>query len=364
MKDPRVERTRAHLLQDILAIAICAIISGAEGWVNVEEWAEAKEEWLRSFLRLPNGIPSHDTFGRVFAALDPEAFRKCFIEWVQAVSVGTKGQVAVDGKTLRRSFDHAGGRAAIHMVSAWAGEAQLVLGQVKTEDKSNEITAIPKLLELLELTGCIVTMDAMGAQKAIAHVIIEDKQADYVMALKGNQPSTLARVTEAFSEAERDDWQGAERSHTATEDAKHGRTEKRSYTCIRSPSGVGELEEWPGLRTLVRVDRERTVGEKQSTERQYFISSAPPDAELHAKLIRGHWGIENQLHWSLDVHFDEDSCRVRKDNSPENFAILRHIALNLLKHEKTAKLGTKSKRLKAGWDDAYLLKVLAAQANF
>lgn len=357
LPDPRLERTRDHSLQDIIAIAVCATISGADGWVPIQEWAKAKEQWLRGFLQLPNGIPSHDTFGRVFSALNPEAFRSCFTAWAQDVAESLKGHVIIDGKTLRGSFDHAAGRGAIHMVSAWAREAQLVLGQVKTDEKSNEITAIPKLLSMLDLKGVTVSIDAMGCQKNIARTIV-DAEADYVLALKGNQPATLEKVEEIFLAAEEQDWNGIKHSEHKTTDRAHGRVEKRAYTRIAAPQDVPELQRWPDLKSLVRVLRERTVGDKQTAELHYYLSSLPATAKEHAKYIRGHWAIENELHWSLDVHFHEDQNRIRRDNAPENAAVLRHLALSLLKQEKTAKLGVASKRLKCGWDLDYLMTVL------
>lgn len=357
LEDPRLERTKLHLLEDVLVLSICAIISGADGWVNVEEWAIAKETWLRTFLRLPNGIPSHDTIGRLFSALDPVAFEKCFVAWTHSVAVAIKGHVAIDGKTLRRSFDAASERSAIHMVSAWARESQLVLGQVKTDDKSNEITAIPRLLQMLELAGCVVTIDAMGCQKDIAEAIIE-KNADYVLSLKENQPNTHAVVVQIFADAEVNDSNGAQFASTETHEAHHGRAETRRYLCIAVPKDNHTLKAWAKLQSLVMVDRIREMEGTTTTERSYYLSSLPPSVKRNADAIRSHWGIENSLHWCLDVQFHEDDCRVRKDHAPQNFAILRHIALNLVKQEKTAKLGIQSKRLKAGWDLSYLLKII------
>ena len=358
LPDPRLERTRLHLLSDILTIAICAIICDADGWTEVEEWGIAKKDWLQTFLALPNGIPSHDTFGRLFSQLNPDNFRRCFTRWAECVSEELEAHIAIDGKTLRRSFDKAADRGAIHMVSAWSCSAQLALAQLRTEEKSNEITAIPTLLDLLSLRGCIVTIDAMGCQKDIAAKIVE-KGAEYVLALKGNQPNTLAEVASAFENAERAGWKGTPRGCLTTEDDRHGRMEKRSYTVIAAMhGGVGELAGWPSLGTLVMVDRERETEGKRSTERLFYLSSLPPDVSRHAEVIRGHWSIENNLHWVLDVQFNEDNSRVRKDYAPENLAIMRHMALNMLKQEKSSKVGIKTKRRKCGWDETYLLKVI------
>ena len=359
IKDPRVDRTKLHSLHDILVLSICAVVAGAESWVAVETFGKAKEAWFRNFLKLPNGIPSHDTFGRVFAALDPEALSRCFAQWTAAVAKATCGKlIAIDGKTLRRSFDRASSKAAVHMVSAWTTENRMVLGQVATEEKSNEITAIPRLLELLDVSGCIVTIDAMGCQKKIVKRII-DGGGEYVLSLKGNQATMEQEVRQFFDWAESQEFQDVPYSFFESVDGEHGRIERRRYWCTSQIDWFEDLPKWKGLSSFGMVEAERTVGEKTSTERRYFISSLDGnDAELFGWAVRGHWGIENGLHWGLDVAFREDDCRVRKDHGPTNLATLRHIALNLLKQEKTAKVGIATKRLRAACDEPYLLKVL------
>ena len=359
LTDPRVDRTKQHSLNDILVIAITAVICGADDWVSVAQFGRDKLDWFRGFLDLPNGIPSHDTFGRVFAALKPDEFNKCFTSWMAAVAEKTNGRVvAIDGKTLRRSFDRASSRSAIHMVSAWASASRVVLGQVKTEEKSNEITAIPALLDLLDVEGCIVTIDAMGCQKAIAKKIV-DGGGDYVFGLKGNQAMLHIEVEEYFREALRHDFAGTQHSFFEEECKGHGRREKRRVWTTEDIDWFQNKAPWKGLRSIAVVESTRIVGDKKSVEHRFYITSLPgDDARRVAHAIREHWGIENGLHWVLDVAFREDDCRVRKDNAAENLAIIRHIAVNLLKSERSAKVGIKNKRLKAGWSEAYLLRVL------
>lgn len=360
LEDPRIDRTKRHLLIDIVVIAICGVICGAETWVDIENFGKAKYPWFKTFLELPNGIPSHDTFGRVFNRLDAEQFQRCFLDWMRAVSKIFKGQVVpIDGKTLRRSHDRTIGKDAIHMVSAWALENQLVLGQVKVDEKSNEITAIPQLLEALDISGCIVTIDALGCQKEIAQQIVE-QEADYVLALKENQGGLYAAVVDLFEYAQETDFTDCD--YHKTVDKGHGRIEIRQCWTTSAEEYLQFLPNrsaWPSLQTIVMVRAERRMDHEVTVKFRYYISSLATGAHHHLDIVRGHWSIENQVHWVLDVAFREDDSRVRKGNGPQNFAILRHIALNLLKQETTAKCGIRAKRLKAGWDEDYLFKVLS-----
>lgn len=357
--DPRIDRTKLHKLIDILVIAICATICGAEGWEDFELFGQCKIDWFKSFLELPNGIPSHDTFRRVLARLNPQQFQQAFLNWVQSVTRLTDGQVvAIDGKQLRRSHDSAAGKAAIHMVSAWAEENHVVLGQVRVDEKSNEITAIPELLRVLEVSGCIVTIDAMGCQTEIASEIV-NRQADYVLAVKGNQPNLLEDLIGYFDWALADKFKQTAYATDRTTDGGHGRLEVRRCYASEDISWLRRKAEWAGIRSIVMVESERSVGGGEaSRDRRYYISSLAADAEQLNRAVRSHWSIENCLHWVLDIAFREDESRIRKDHGPENMATLRQIALNLLKQDKSLKVGIKSKRKNAGWDERYLLKVL------
>ncbi len=362
--DPRIERSQHHPLLLILVIAICATLCGADDFVAMEQWARAREDWLRERVAVPNGIPSHDTLGRVFARLDTEAFARCFLAWVKALRQ-TLGEeiVAVDGKTLRHSFDRAGQKAAIHMVSAWAAAHHLVLGQVKVDDKSNEITAIPALLQLLDLRGCIVTIDAMGCQKEIARQIVAGG-GEYVLALKANQGGLYEDVAEFFADARARGFAEVAHGFHREVDGGHGRIEVR---CCWKVAEIAWLRArhpaWEKLSGIAMVQAERRVDGKRSLETRYYISSLDGATTAAAarlgEAVRGHWGIENQVHWVLDVSFREDDCRVRLGNAPQNLATVRHISLNLLRQERSLQVGIKNKRLRAGWDPHYLERILA-----
>jgi predicted transposase YbfD/YdcC len=360
--EPRVERTRLHPLVNVLIIAMLAMICVGEGWEDMEEFGLAKAEWLGTFLDLRNGIPSADTFRRVLSAVNPKAFNACFVAWVQALSVGTSGKlVAIDGKTVRHSFNRATGRKALHIVSAWIAENRLTLGQIVTEEKSNEITAIPKLLELLDIRGATITVDAMGCQRAIAEKVIE-QGGDYIMGLKGNQETAHKEVEEFFTDACATDFKNVPHTfHETVDGSDHGRLEVRRVWASQELNWFADLEKWKGLRSIIMIESERTVGDaKTSSERRYYWSSHVVDAKAFADMIRGHWGIENQLHWCLDVGFREDESRIRTDHGPENLALLRKIAMNLAKSERTHKKGIQAKRKLAAWSDTYLLKLLQA----
>jgi predicted transposase YbfD/YdcC len=360
LPDPRTGNAKQHIFLEILIMAICAVICGADGWNDIELFAKNKKAWLKTFLKLPKGIPSHDTFGRVFAHIQPEEFQKRFIEWVRAIEELTSGQViAIDGKQLRRSHDHEAGKAAIYMVNAWATQNQLILGQTKVADKSNEITAIPELLQLLEITGCIVTIDAIGTQTEIAKTIIEG-DGDYLLSVKENQGHLFEDIQYLF-EVDVAHGFDCEHSYFKTVNKGHGRIETRECWAVDREEYLALIrkrEQWKGLKSIVRMVSHRQVGEETEVQTRYFISSLSADAKAILKVKRDHWKIENQLHWVLDIAFREDESRVRKDHAAENLAVLRQMALNLLKNEKTAKGGIHAKRLQAGWNNDYLLTVL------
>jgi predicted transposase YbfD/YdcC len=352
LRDPRVERNREHLLEEILLIAIAAVLSGAESWNDIADYGEDKQEWLQTFLTLPSGIPSHDTFNRVFASLDPEEMEKGFAAWVASIAKLTAGEVvAIDGKTLCGTRE-TGKKALVHMVSAWAETNGLVLGQRKVDEKSNEITAIPKLLNALELAGTVVTIDAMGCQREIAGRIIE-KKADYVLAVKENQGLLAEQIRDSFLLLDAD--------AVAEEiDCGRGRVERRRCSVIADLSMIEKSSEWASLQGLVRIQSERYHKASAKTEREirYYITSLRPDAARLNSVIRQHWGIENKLHWVLDVGFGEDLDRKRAGHAAQNFSLLNRIALNLLKQETTFKRGIRSKRLKAARNHPYLLNLL------
>lgn len=363
MQDPRSDQGKRHDLLETITIAICAVICGADGWEHVAMFGRTRQEWFRTFLELPHGIPSHDTFGRIFARLDPEEFERCFLNWIDHLTESTEGRlVAVDGKTLRRSFDGAAEKAAIHMVSAWCATNQTVLGQIVCEAKTNEITTIPKLLELLDLNGAVVTTDAMGCQKAIAGKIIEEG-GDYLLQVKRNHEELYDALELLFAEGMRRDCLGVEHDYTEDVGKGHGRIETRRCWSTWEIEWFAERQQWKGLRSFVCIEGERQIGSQRSVQRRYFLSSLDGrDAQRMLELGRGHWGVENQLHWRLDVIFREDDRRIRKDHGAENFARLLRIGLNLLKKDKTRKASIKSKRLLAGWDHDYLLDLLTQEA--
>ena len=360
ISDPRIQRGKRHELSHIFFIAICAVICGANDWVAIETYGKSKKSWFEKVLGLKNGIPSHDTFNHVFSVIDTQQFSECFSRWMADIATLSEGEViAIDGKCLRRSIDTASKKAAIYIVSAWANTHQLVLGQQKVDDKSNEITAIPKLLNQLDITGAVITIDAMGCQTKITEKIVE-KKGDYLLSLKGNQ-GTLHEDVQLYFESK----QTCPAVGHETYDGEHGRFEKRTVFASSDIDWLKDLHpKWAGLKSIVAVTAERETAKKTSRETRYFISSLDAtDPKRLGYIVRAHWGIENNLHWVLDTAFKEDDQRTRLGNSAANMAILRHIALNLIKSDKTAKIGIKNRRLKAGWDDEYLLQlVLSGQS--
>lgn len=361
--DPRMDRTKQHKLIDIIAIAICAVICGAESWVDIELFGNSKVHWLATFLELPNGIPSHDTFGRVFSLLDAQQFQLAFYEWVWAVNDIIQGQVInIDGKCLRGSDEQRLGKRAIYMVSAWAVENEIVLGQRKVDEKSNEITAIPELLKILSISGCIVTIDAMGTQTNIAKTIREAK-ADYVLSVKDNQGHLFEDIATLFAVDQAQNFKYASFEYKKTVNKGHGRIEVRECWSTSNPEYLNlirGLQNWTDLQSIIMIICTRIIGDQETKYVRYYISSLPSNAERILHAVRSHWSIENKLHWVLDVALNEDRSRIRKDQAPENFAVLRHMALNLLKQEKTAKGGIHAKQFQAALNEEYLLKVLAA----
>lgn len=357
LKDPRVERTRKHLLGDVLVIALCGVICDCDGFEDIEDWARCKQDWLKTFLALPNGVPSHDTIGRVFAALDPTAFQECFLGWMNALweASGVKC-VQIDGKAVRGAQKKGGLGGCLHLVSVWAQENGLTLGQEAVADHSNEIPAIPVLLRTLELEGALVTIDAAGCQKEIA-ATVRDRGGHYVLAVKGNQPTLHQDIQACFAEAAADDFTAASHDVCATREEGRGRVEERVCTVLYEPEGLTTQEQWRDLRAVAQVYRRRQVGGKVSEEWAYYVSSKKLTAKQMAAAVRGHWGIENGLHWVLDVVFGEDRSKVRTGHAAENLAWARKVALSLIKQDQN-KGSLKGKRKRAGWDDNFLLHLL------
>lgn len=363
LEDPRIERTKKHNLLDILVIAVCTLLTGGEGFQDMELFGKSKRAWLQTFLALPHGIPSHDTFGRVFARLHPQRFHQCFLAWTQAVAQLTQGAlISLDGKTVKASLDRATASSPLHMLSAWCSDhGGLVVGQIKTETKSNEITAIPELLHLLAIKGCIVTIDAMGCQTAIASQIRE-QGGDYLLALKGNHKKAYATVKQHFHQhiEHQLTWRNTENFFDAFDDS-HGRTVRRRVWTLTDLPTLPELSKWPDLQAVIVVETIRAAYPSASITSDYrvYISSLIRSATVFVAMIRQHWDIENKLHWSLDVTFNEDRCRIRKEHAPENVAAVRHIAINLLRQEHSHHMSLRQKRLLCGLDEHYLLMVLS-----
>jgi predicted transposase YbfD/YdcC len=360
LKDPRDDKNKKHQLMDIVFLVIAAVISGAEGWEAIETFGEEKLDWLRKYFPFANGVPSHDCIRMVMISLSPKALQGCFARWMQALVEVAKGEVvAIDGKTIRRSFDRAGGLRAIHMVSAWAKRNGVSLGQVKTDEKSNEITAIPALLGFLELRGCIVTIDAMGCQREIAEKIRE-QGADYVLAVKKNQKELHQAIEDYFETAQQAGYRAVPLERLEEVDSGHGRVEVRRYQLVPDLRTLPKPEQWKDLQGIARVEGERHLGDRVSTEVRYYITSFGQDVGRLTEAVRGHWGIENSLHWVLDVTFREDDSRLRAGYGAENFAVIRHIALNLLKREPS-KASLKRKRYKAALSNEFRSNVLFPQ---
>lgn len=361
IEDPRMQRTQLHKLGDVLFIAVCATLCGANAFTAMEEFGHSKLDWLKKFLDLPHGIPAHDTFRNVFIAIKPEAFTECFMSWVKALNIPIKNKiVAIDGKTSRASGLKAKGKKALHMVTAWATEANLVLGQVATEEKSNEITAIPKLLRMLELHGAIVTIDAMGCQKEIV-TEIRERGADYLLQVKGNQEHLEEDIIDAFAamdQANIEERLAAGINIFETRDSKHGRQEHRRCEAMPVPETLRNRGDWKDLKSICRVARNYQEKGESKSEVRYFISSLSAGAKRLTEVVRGHWGVENGLHWVLDMAFDDDRNRTGVGDAPENLATLRRWILSLLRQDKSRKGGIECKRMQMGWNESYLEAIL------
>lgn len=350
VQDPR-HHNKVHKLIDIIILSISAVVAGADTYEQIEQFGKKRKKWLKKYLELPAGIPSHDTIGRVFEKIDPEEFQNSFKFWIEAITERTRGEViAIDGKTLRRSHDQSKDKKAIHMISAWAASNKVVLGQLKTADKSNEITAIPRLLKLLEISGCIITIDAMGTQKKIAETIIKEG-GDYVLALKKNHKDLYCDTETYFKDMDNLD-------KYETTDGDHGRIETRRYAMTTDIDWLPGKENWPGLKSIGMVESTREINGEVSTEKRYYISSLESDVKNFGDSVRSHWGIENKVHWVLDIGFREDESRIRNGNAPENFAVLRHIALNLIRKNNSFKGSIKTKRFTAALDVDYLEEIM------
>jgi predicted transposase YbfD/YdcC len=357
LSDPRRSEVTYPLI-NVVVIALCAVICGSDDFVAIARWGQAKRDWLAKFLDLSAGIPSHDRFNAILGAIKPAEFEKCLLSWITALHAISDGQlVAIDGKTLRRSFDAANSKAAIHMVSAWATVNHVSLGQVVVDQKSNEITAIPKLLEILEISGALVTIDAMGCQTEIAQKIVA-QDADYCLAVKGNQPTLHQGIMNFFEDHLEDEFARTQARRHATRERGHGRDAERTYVICPAPDDLPDRSRWAGLKAIGLAVGTTLRDGKECHEARYYILSRYVSGQRFAEAVREHWAIENRLHWQLDVTFQEDQCRIRKGHADANFSSLRRTALSLLKNEPTAKVGIKNKRLTAGWDDAYLEKVL------
>ena len=362
IEDPRIERNKKHLVWDIISLTICAVVCGCETWEEIELYGKEKEGWLKTILELPHGIPSHDTIRRLFIRLNPEQLQECFLSWVEAVRKSTEGEiVAIDGKTARRTHDRLKDKAPLHMVSAWSHENRLILGQVKTDEDSNEITAIPRLLKLLELKGSIVTIDAIGTQKEIAEAIVE-KEANYVLAVKANRPTLHEELQWFFDDIDLEaDLEAKLVDYDRDVEKDHGRIEIRECVCSKEIDWLKPyLEGWLGVKSIAMVKATRIIGEQESQESRYYLSSLEPHATLLSKAVRAHWGVENSVHWVLDAVFREDESRMRTGNSPENYAILRRMALNLVRRDVSSKRSLKGRRKICGWNNEYLENLLFA----